>query len=150
MNNKQTQTVDEYISSFHKEVQEKLQQLRQAIHEAAPEAQETISYQMPAFKQNGVLVWFAAFKGHIGFYPKTSAMGTFRDKLKNYKTSKGTIQFDLDKPLPLDLVGEIVRFRLKENEEKSSKSSMVGPKPQSIRTPLLKGHKNDTIKSIKS
>ncbi len=70
---------------------------------------------MPAFKQNGILVWFAAFKDHIGFFPKTSAIEVFKDKLSPYQTSKGTVKFPITEPLPLDLIKEIVRFRVKEN-----------------------------------
>ena len=83
-----------------------------------PKAEETISYQMPAFKQNGILVYFAAFKDHIGFFPTGSGVEAFKDKLSSYKTSKGTIQFPLDKPVALDLVEEIVRFPVKENQKK--------------------------------
>lgn len=72
---------------------------------------------MPAFKQNGVLVWFAAFKNHIGFFPKVSAMEAFKEQLSSYQTSKGTIQFPIDEPIPLDLVKEMVRFRVKETNE---------------------------------
>lgn len=108
-------TIDEYINSYPRSIQVILQELRQAIHEAAPQAEETISYQMPAFKQNGILVYFAAFKNHIGFFPKASGVDAFEDKLAGYKTSKGTIQFPLDKPLPLELVKKIVRFRVKQN-----------------------------------
>ncbi len=107
--------IDEYIASFPKNIQAILEGLRQAIREAAPEAEETISYQMPAFKQNGILVYFAAFKNHIGFFPTASGVEAFKPKLSAYKTSKGTIQFPLDKPMPLDLVKEIVRFRVKQN-----------------------------------
>lgn len=108
------QTVDEYINSQPAEIQVLLQQIRSAIKDVAPDAEEVISYQMPAFKQGSVLVWYAAFKNHIGFFPKTSVMTEFKDKLAPYKTSKGTIQFPYDKPLPLDLIKEIVQFRLKE------------------------------------
>ena len=111
-------TVEEYIATFPKTVQLELEELRQAIKEAAPEAEETISYQMPAYKQNGVLVWFAAFKKHIGFFPKTSALEAFKEKLADYETSKGTVRFPLGKPIPLDLVKEIVKFRKKENLSK--------------------------------
>ncbi len=116
MDHKTAKNIDEYIAIFPKETQDKLQQLRQAIHQAAPDAQETISYQMPAFKQDEVLVWFAAYQEHIGLYPKASAIEAFKTELSGYKTSKGTIQFPLDQPLPLDLVKEIVRFRLKKKE----------------------------------
>ena len=108
-------SIDEYIASFPQNIQSILQELRQAIHEAAPNAEETISYQMPAFKQNGVLVYFAAFKNHIGFFPTASGVEAFKDKLGAYKTSKGTIQFPLNQPMPLDLVKELVRFRVKQN-----------------------------------
>jgi uncharacterized protein YdhG (YjbR/CyaY superfamily) len=96
-----------------------LQQVRATIKEAAPDAEETISYKMPAFKQNGILVWFAAFKRHIGFFPKVSAIEAFREELSGYELSKGTIRFPLDKPVPLDLVKRIVAFRVKENSAKS-------------------------------
>ena len=108
-------TIDEYIASYPKHVQIILQDLRQSIREAAPQAEETISYQMPAFRQNGVLVWFAAFKNHIGFFPKVSAIEAFKKQLSSYQTSKGTIQFPIDEPIPFDLVKEIVQFRVREN-----------------------------------
>ncbi len=112
------ETIDEYIASFPKDVQVILEKFRQAIKDAAPEAEEAISYRMPAFKQNGILVWFAAFKNHIGFYPKISSIEEFKDKLSAYQTSKGTIQFPINKPIPFDLIKEIVRFRVKENSNR--------------------------------
>ncbi len=112
---KKPKTIDEYISAFPKETQTKLEQFRQAIKEVAPEAEEVISYQMPAFKLNGVLVYFAAYKNHIGFYPTSSAMEAFKEKLAAYQTSKGTVQFPINETIPLDLVKELVRFRVKEN-----------------------------------
>jgi uncharacterized protein YdhG (YjbR/CyaY superfamily) len=115
---KTAQTIDEYIAAFPKDVQVVLQQIRAAIKEAAPQAEETISYKMPAFKQNGVLVWFAAFKNHIGFFPKVSAIEAFRAELTGYELSKGTIRFPLDRAVPLDLVKRIVAFRVKENLSK--------------------------------
>lgn len=108
-------TVDEYVAFFPKSVQDVLQTLRQAIRESAPGAEEAISYQIPAFKLNGSLVWYAAFKGHIGFYPRASGIEAFKEELSAYGVSKGTVRFPLDKPLPLDLIREIVRFRVKEN-----------------------------------
>jgi len=111
-------TIDEYIESFPKDIQAILSELRQVIREAAPQAEEAISYQMPAFKQNGILVYFAAFKTHIGFFPTASGVEAFKEKLSDYETSKGTIRFPIDKPLPLQLVKEIVRFRVKENLDK--------------------------------
>ena len=110
--------VDEYISTFPKNVQAILQKLRQTIKEAAPGAEEVISYQMPAFKLNGVLLWFAAFKDHISLFPKVSAIEAFKEKLANYEISKGTIRFPLNKPIPFNLIKEIVQFRVKENLDK--------------------------------
>ena len=112
-------SVDEYIAIQPVAVQALLQQVRDAIKEVAPQAEEVISYQMPAFKQGSILVWYAAFKNHIGFFPKTSVMEEFKDKLVQYKKSKGTIQFPYDKPLPLGLIKEIVQFRLKETAQKT-------------------------------
>ena len=111
-------TIDQYIATFPPNIQTLLQQIRTTIHKAAPDAAETISYQMPAFKQNGVLVYFAAFKNHIGFFPTAQGVEAFKDQLVAYKTSKGTIQFPLDQPFPLGLIGEIVRFRVKTNQSK--------------------------------
>jgi len=111
-------TIDEYIESFPKDIQAILSELRQVIREAAPQAEEAISYQMPAFKQNGILVYFAAFKTHIGFFPTASGVEAFKEKLSDYETSKGTIRFPIDKPLPMQLVKEIVQFRVKENLDK--------------------------------
>jgi uncharacterized protein YdhG (YjbR/CyaY superfamily) len=95
---KNYQTVDEYICAFPQNIQTMLQDLRCAIKESAPHAAETISYQMPAFKQNGVLVYFGAFKKHIGFFPTRSGVAEFKEKLGKYKTNKGTIQFPLEEP----------------------------------------------------
>ena len=92
-----------------------LEELRRAVREAAPEAEEVISYQMPAFKQNGILVWFAAFKNHIWFFPKVSAIEAFKEELSEYELSEGTIRFPLNKPIPIELVKKIVKFRVKEN-----------------------------------
>ena len=112
---KHYETVDEYFADFPKDVQVKLSEMRRAIREAAPDAEETISYQMPAYRLNGVLVWYAAFKDHIGFFPRETAIAEFKQKLAGYKISKGTIQFPIEKPIPIDLVKEIVEFRVKEN-----------------------------------
>jgi len=110
--------IDEYIATFPKNVQIILEELRQAVREAAPEAKEVISYQMPAFKQKGILIWFAAYENHIGFYPTASGIEAFKEKLSAYETSKGTVRFPLNKPIPSDLVKEIVLFRVKENLRK--------------------------------
>jgi uncharacterized protein YdhG (YjbR/CyaY superfamily) len=119
---KKFKTMDEYIVSFPKNVQTILQEMRQTIHNAAPQAEETISYSMPAFKQKGVLVWFAAFKNHIGFFPTALGVEAFKAELRDYSTSKGTIRFPLDKPIPFDLVKKIVEYRIKENFAKSNLS----------------------------
>lgn len=109
------QTIDEYIASFPDDVQQILQQIRQTIREAAPDAQEAISYQMPTFKLHGNLVHFAAFKKHLGFYPDPSGIEAFKDELAPYASSKGAVQFPLDQPIPYDLIGRIVIFRVSEN-----------------------------------
>ena len=123
-------SIDEYIASFPEETQKILQELRAAIKAAAPGAQEKISYQMPAFAQKGILVYFAAWKNHIGFYPTSSGTQAFMQELSVYESSKGSIKFPLDKPLPLDLISNIVRFRVAENlkkaEEKSSQRKQKG------------------------
>lgn len=110
--------VDEYIEQFPPEVQASLQKLRGAIKAAAPKAEELISYMMPAYKFHGVLVYFGAFKNHIGFYPTGSGIEAFKKELSVYKGSKGTVQFPLDKPLPLKLIQQIVKFRVQVNLEK--------------------------------
>jgi uncharacterized protein YdhG (YjbR/CyaY superfamily) len=107
-------SVDDYISTFPENVQCILEEVRKAIREVVSEAEETISYQMPAFKLNGILVWYAAYKNHIGFYPRVSAIEAFKDKLSRYQVSKGTVQFPLNEPMPVDLIKEMVRFRVKE------------------------------------
>lgn len=111
-------TVDEYIAAYPKKIQCILEELRQVIREAAPKAEETISYQIPAFKLNGNLVWFAAFKNHIGFYPTASGIEAFKEKLVDYDVSKGTVRLPLNKSIPYDLIREIVRFRVQENLSK--------------------------------
>jgi uncharacterized protein YdhG (YjbR/CyaY superfamily) len=108
-------TIDEYIKTFPPDVQKILERLRQTIRKAVPEAEEVISYQMPAFKLKGNLVYFAAFKKHIGFFPTASGVAAFKKELSDYATSPGTVQFPLDKPIPDDLVTKIVLFRKKEN-----------------------------------
>ncbi len=119
----QFKTIDDYIASCPINVQHTLRALRNAIKQAAPDAEETISYGMPAFKLNGIVVYFAAHKNHIGFYPTASGMRAFKDKLSAYKQSKGTVQFPIDEPIPFDMVREIVLFRVKENLEKTKKRS---------------------------
>lgn len=105
-------SIDEYITAFPADVQERLRQMRAVIREAAPEAQEKISYQMPTFFLHGNLVHFAAFKTHIGFYPAPRGIEEFKDELAVYEGAKGSVRFPLDQPLPLDLVRRIVQFRV--------------------------------------
>ncbi|MFN8441307.1 MAG: DUF1801 domain-containing protein [Caldilineaceae bacterium] len=107
--------IDEYISRFPEDVQAILQQIRQTIHAAAPEAKETISYQMPAFKLKGNLVYFAAWKKHIGFYPPVSGDEELVKEVAIYAGEKGNLQFPLDQPMPLDLITRIVKQRIKED-----------------------------------
>lgn len=114
--NTQVKNVDEYIVAFPAEVQMLLEQIRATIKQAAPEAEEVISYGMPAYKLNGKpLVYFAAFKKHIGFYATPTGHKEFAAELSNYKQGKGSVQFPLDKPLPLDLIERITKFRVQKN-----------------------------------
>lgn len=112
--------IDEYIAIQTPEVQIMLEQMRQTIQKAAPEAEEVISYNMPAFKYHGILVYFAAYKNHIGFYATPTGHSEFEKELSVYKQGKGSVQFPLHKPLPLDLISRIVQFRVKENLKKKS------------------------------
>ncbi len=114
-------TIDEYIAMFPSNIQEKLIEMRSAIREAAPQAQEKISYRMPTFTLHGNLVHFAAHQNHIGFYPTPSAMEAFSNELSVYEKSKGAIRFPFDKPIPVDLVRRMVLFRVAENEEKAKR-----------------------------
>ena len=109
---------DTYIAQFPQSVQDKLNALRKCIQQAAPEAFEKISYQMPTFDLHGNLVHFAAFQNHIGFYPGSSGVEAFTSKLTAYHTSKGAIQFPIQQDIPFDLVQDIVLYRVKENMEK--------------------------------
>jgi uncharacterized protein YdhG (YjbR/CyaY superfamily) len=111
-------SVDDYIAEQPVEIWEKLNELRQVIKRAAPKADEAISYGMPAYKFHGVLVYFRAYQNHIGFYPTGSGISAFKKELSVYEGSKGTVRFPIDKPLPLTLIKKIVRFRLKENQQK--------------------------------
>ncbi|MGV3766006.1 MAG: DUF1801 domain-containing protein [Chitinophagaceae bacterium] len=117
-------TIASYISAQPAPDRILLEQLRTIIAKAAPSATETISYEMPTFRLHGNLVHFAMAKNHLGFYPSPSAITRFANELSAYKTSKGAVQFPLDKPLPVQLITEMVRFRAKENEEKFRKQSL--------------------------
>jgi uncharacterized protein YdhG (YjbR/CyaY superfamily) len=110
--------VDEYIATFPQDIQLRLEQMRQAIKKAAPAAEELISYQMPAYKYHGVLVYFAGYKNHIGFYATPTGHDTFKKELAVYKKGKGSVQFLHEQPLPLALISRIVKFRMKANLEK--------------------------------
>lgn len=111
-------SIDEYIAGFPEDIQQKLEQVRATVKEAAPGATEAIKYAMPAFVFKGNLVFFAAYKKHIGFYPAPTENEVFKDDLSAYRSGKGTLQFPLDKPMPLKLISKIVKFRVKENVEK--------------------------------
>lgn len=108
-------TTDSYIGSFPHETQQLLEQLRTIIKETAPEAEEKISYGMPGYKLNGMLVYFAGYAKHIGFYPGVACIVAFEEELSGYKTSKGTVQFPLNKPLPTELIIQLVKFKINEN-----------------------------------
>ncbi len=115
---KQFKTMDEYIGTFPKKVQEILEKLRYVISNSAPKAEETISYQIPTFKLNGNLLHFAAYKNHIGFYPTPSGIEAFKKDLSLYEVAKGSVKFPINKPIPYDLIRKIVEYRVKENLDK--------------------------------
>ena len=113
-------SIDEYIAGFPDDIQTILDQVRSTIKQAAPEAEESIGYGMPAYKTHGKpLVYFAAFRNHIGFYATPTGHAEFAKELSNYKLGKGSVQFPIDKPMPLKLVAQIVEFRVIENQEKA-------------------------------
>jgi uncharacterized protein YdhG (YjbR/CyaY superfamily) len=109
--------IDEYIAGFPSEIRELLQKIRMTIRKAAPEAEEAIKYQMPTFVLNGNLVHFAAFKRHIGFYPAPMGIEKFKEELSAYPGAKGSVQFPFDRPIPFDLIGRIVEYRVEKNWE---------------------------------
>ena len=112
--------IDEYIATFPTEVQTVLEKVRQTIRDAAPDAKETISYQMPAFKQHGILVYFAAWTKHIGLYPPISGDKTLERAVARYAGPKGNLQFPLDEPIPYDLIERIVKLRVKQDSAKAA------------------------------
>ena len=118
-------SIDEYIATFPKDIQNILQELRATIKAAAPDAEEKISYQMPTFFLNGNLVHFAAFKKHIGFYPTPSGIEAFQKELSVYDGAKGSVQFPIDEPMPLKLISRIVKFRVAENIKKAKIKSVT-------------------------
>lgn len=125
---RQFKTIDEYIAMFPEDVRTILNELRQTIRDAAPEAQETINYQIPTFTLHGNLVHFAALTNHIGLYPTPSGMEAFKKELSAYKGAKGSVQFPIDQPLPLPLIRRIVEYRVKENVERKQKKKSSGKK----------------------
>jgi len=117
-------TVDEYFSTLPADKKSILEAVRKTIKDSAPLAKEVISYNMPAFKLNGVLVYYAAQKDHIGFYPTSAPIQVFKDELGPYKYSKGAIQFPLGKPIPLALIGKMVKFRVEQDIEKAKNKEL--------------------------
>src|SRR5689334_21001914 len=115
--------INEYIAAFPPDIQKILKKIRLTISQAAPEAEEAMSYQMPTFDLKGNLVHFAAFKNHIGLYPTPSGTEAFKHEISIYQGAKGSIKFPIDKPLPMELIKEIVKFRVAENLEKAEKKS---------------------------
>lgn len=115
--------IDEYIAAFPSEIQEILEKIRETIRKVAPAAEETISYQMPTFRLKGNLVHFAAYKKHIGFYPATTGITTFKKELSVYASAKGSVQFPLDEPIPYALISRIVSFRVRENLDKAEEKA---------------------------
>lgn len=121
MNKITPKSIDDYIDRYPQKVQDLLKQMRRTIQKAAPQAREKISYRIPTYTLNGNLVHFGAFKGHVSFFPTSSGISAFEKELSAYKTSRGTVQFPIDKPLPLALVSRIVKFRVKESLGKLKK-----------------------------
>ncbi len=114
-------TVDEYIAQYPVDVQVIMQKIRAVIKESAPQAQERISYAMPGFYQNGMLVWFGGHKDFIGFYPTGEGVEAFKDQLSGFTITKGAVHFPLDKPIPYDLVRKMVKYRVEANLKKKGK-----------------------------
>ncbi|HJU91528.1 MAG TPA: DUF1801 domain-containing protein [Pyrinomonadaceae bacterium] len=121
MKAKQPNNIDEYIADFPDDVQKAMEKVRSAIKKAAPRAEEAIKYQIPTFVLNGNLIHFAGYKNHIGLYPGTKAIAEFKDELGGYKLAKGTVQFPLDKPVPVGLINRITKFCVKRNLAKPQK-----------------------------
>jgi uncharacterized protein YdhG (YjbR/CyaY superfamily) len=117
------ETIEEYINSFPRDTQRILVSVKETIKKSAPSSQEAINYQIPTFRLNGNLVHFAAFKNHIGFYPGSEAIKVFKKEIASYKSSKGAIQFPIDKSMPLNLIRKIVKYRVKVNSAKKIKTN---------------------------
>jgi uncharacterized protein YdhG (YjbR/CyaY superfamily) len=138
-------SVDQYFSAVPKKKRHILESLRKTIRQAAPQAAEVISYGMPAFKWNGILVWYAAHKDHIGLYPKSSAIHAFKHELADYRTSKGAIQFAMENAIPANLVKRIVRFRVKENEQTAKPEASAVRSRRSASPPPRGGTRNERL-----
>jgi len=121
MKAEQAKTIDEYIAGYPTHVQQLLQTIRTTIHDAAPQAEEAIAYGIPTFKLNGNLVHFGGYKNHIGFYPAPMGIEAFKEETAKYEAGKGTLQFPVDQPLPLELIKKIVKFRVEKNLAKVKK-----------------------------
>ncbi len=144
--------VDAYIAGFPKDIQKLLEKIRETIRKAAPEAEEVMGYGIPTFKLKGNLVHFGGYKNHIGFYPAPSGITAFEKELSVYKGAKGSIKFPLDQPIPYDLVSKIVKFRIKENLEKSELKSLIKkPKdafPGFLSSPARRALESKGIKTL--
>ena len=136
------QSVDDYIMMFPTEVQKKLQSIRKLIKKLAPDAEERISYQIPTFYLHGNLVHFAGFKNHIGFYPTPRGISSFAKELSKYKQGKGSVQFPLNEPIPMDLIGRIVEFRLEMNRKKAIANA------KKVSSPISSPKRNKNSKSL--
>ena len=123
MKAKQANNIDEYIADFPADVQKSLEKVRSTIQKAAPRADEAIKYQIPTFVLNGNLISFAGYKHHIGLYPGSRAIEEFQDEVSKYQTSKGTVQFPLDKPVPVGLISKITKFCVQRNLAKPQKDT---------------------------
>jgi uncharacterized protein YdhG (YjbR/CyaY superfamily) len=148
------ENIDEYIALFPAPVQKLLQSVRSTIRKAAPDAEECISYQIPTFKWNGNLVHFAGYKSHIGFYPGAGGIAQFKSEIEGYKNAKGSVQFPIDQPLPLDLISRITKFRVQQNVEKAllKKEPKANTKKdfmESLSKPAQRALQNEGIATLK-
>ncbi|MDH7460808.1 DUF1801 domain-containing protein [Chitinophagaceae bacterium 26-R-25] len=142
------ENIDAYIAAFPADVQKLLEKVRKTVQKAAPKAKEVISYGMPAFEQNGKLVYFAGYKNHIGFYPTASGIANFQKEIQSFKNSKGAIQFPLDKPLPVDLIKQIVQFRIAETEQKAALKKTANKAPVKKTTEKSKPADKDFLSTL--
>ncbi len=126
-------TIDEYIALAAPDVKEYLERMRLAVRQAAPEAQESISYEMPVYKQDGVVAYFGGFTKHVSLFPGPDAIAAFKEELAGYKTSRGTIQFPIGKPLPVTLIKKIVRYCVKANKAKAKAKKTKKPTEKAAR-----------------